>query len=172
MTLLWLPITGYGASGSGLYEIEVLVFKHLQEELEGDELWTSKFSTDTDTTEIADTLMHTTKYEIMLHKRWVQNADAKSKAKALALNTGKNKKQADVQLAGELRFYLRRFYHLDVNLSMLEGAEKLLPYRPGSEAEQIVYTIKQDRRIKTKEINYFDHPKFGMLVIVRPLRRS
>lgn len=192
IALLCLPTAGYAASGGGLYEIEVLIFKHLQEELEGDELWANNLQemAADDTTrpattplegktpnersllsETADTLMHKPNYELMFHKRWVQNAEAKSKAKPLALKTDDQQSDSGMQLDGNIRFYLSRYYHLDVDLSMREAGKHLLPFRPGKEDDQLVYTIKQDRRIKTKELHYFDHPKFGMLVMVRPLRR-
>jgi len=62
----------------------------------------------------------------------------------------------DNTLDGTLKFYLSRFLHVDVNLALsADGNPSDQPYR-----------IVDHRRIKTQEINYFDHPKFGILLKV------
>ena len=105
-------------------------------------------------------------YEILMHKKWVQNAEAKSTSKLLQIASGP---QADTQLDGAIRFYVSRFFHLDVDIG-LKDLNVAFPATDDSGEAAQVYQILEDRRIKTEDINYFDHPKFGVLVQVNAVK--
>ena len=70
-----------------------------------------------------------------------------------------------------------RFLHLNVDLvfsKLLPG--KINPVLPNESAKeaQIVrrFQLKEARRIKSKELNYFDHPLFGAIVLVTPVAQG
>ncbi len=61
------------------------------------------------------------------------------------------------ELAGDLRMYLSRYLHLDINLQLdapVDGIAVSYPVR---------YRIEEDRIFRNGELRYFDHPKFGVL---------
>ena len=65
------------------------------------------------------------------------------------------------ELDGSVRFIMSRFLHLDVTM--------LFQPAPADNTAPITYTINEQRRIKSQETHYFDHPRFGVLVRVLPL---
>lgn len=156
----------------GAYEIEVLVFEQRLPELEANEQWTTKAPapavtdgitlgitpTTSDLTPAATKLQNDGRYRVLLHRRWVQGADNKTNAKSVVLG-GENE-----ELTGYLRFYMNRYLHLELNLA----------FRPATGAvgtddgAQAAYRLNEQRRIKSQENHYFDHPKFGAVVRVLP----
>ena len=180
-----------------LYEVEILVFKNLLPDLEGNEMWTVPMRADIPSgdgelnTEIQDTpiavyvtgrlpkqdsqlsmasevLTAHNDYEILMHKKWVQNAEAKSASKLLQTLSDT---QPDTGLDGSVRFYVSRFFHLDVDIGLRESDSVFPMSGDGDEMTAQVYRIIEDRRIKTGDINYFDHPKFGVLVQVNAIKK-
>lgn len=173
--LAWLgvvPAFGQAPSApSANYEVEVLVFEMRLPELEGSELWTRiEQPVDTTTAVVpeempptsdfaaaAETLRRDGRFRVLLQKRWVQTADAKSNVPAMHLAT------SDRELDGTLKFYLSRFLHVELNVLFQPQTAVI-----GGEAMPS-YVINEQRRVKSNEINYFDHPKFGVLVRVTPV---
>ncbi|HEX7044433.1 MAG TPA: CsiV family protein [Burkholderiales bacterium] len=161
-----LAATGAAAS----YEIEVLVFEIRLPDLEGAELWTRieqpseaaqtvsprEMTPTEDFTSIADALRADGRYRVMLHKRWVQPAEPRSSGSAVALASW------DRELEGALRFYVSRFLHVELRLLFQPRATAI-----GSDAAPS-YVIEEERRVRSNDLHYFDHPKFGVLVRVRP----
>ena len=89
-----------------------------------------------------------------------------------------------LEFSGEVKLYLSRFLHLVVDLNLespavRSGARPTRGYRDsgvdgnrgydyrrdnyGMAPPPVRYTISEDRIIKSNDIRYFDHPKFGML---------
>ena len=63
------------------------------------------------------------------------------------------------QLQGALRFHLSRYLHL----------EPLLWYGSDTESGQRIWVkIDQNRRMRSEELHYLDHPLFGLLVRITP----
>jgi hypothetical protein len=160
-----------------VYEIEVLVFENKLSGLEAGELW--KHDTDkTLNAEIAEAvtagekppidsalaaavakLVNSGQYRVLAHLRWTQTAEAKSVSKPVKI------KSDNAELNGAVRFYLSRFLHVDVNLTLKQEGGGLFN---SAEKEGTVFRLSEHRRIKTMDISYFDHPKFGALVRVTP----
>lgn len=166
-----LPFTNVLAATT--YEVEVLVFETRLPELEGAEVWiqSSKFpAPDTadaaaptgtpgsDFAAAATALEKDGNYRVLARKRWVQSGEAKATTKPVRITTGDN------ELDGTLTFYLSRFLHMEVNMAFQPSGGLLA----GSSAANLVYRIMEQRRIKSQDIHYFDHPKFGVLVRVAP----
>lgn len=164
------------------YNVEVLVFATRLPQLDGDELWTRETadavvpdSIDTETPSpaappgilaaAANELAKDGRFRILAYYSWIQAADAKSASKPIRLR-GTNAKNPD-ELTGTLRLYLSRYLHLDLNLNYEEKtADGGLT---GAGSGMVTYRINEQRRIKSQETNYFDHPKFGVLLRLTPL---
>jgi hypothetical protein len=166
-------------SGETNYEVEVLVFENRLPELEGGELWTQDRTQplgpeaagaltvgaalpESNLTPAAAALEVDGRHRILTHKRWLQSADAKSTTKLMRINNGTG------ELDGTFRFYLSRFLHIEVNLAFRELGEPTL-YGALESVPGQIYRIVEQRRIKSKDVHYFDNPKFGALVRVAPI---
>lgn len=165
-----------GASTS-LYNVEVLVFENRMPGLEGGELWAqekvrplpdetaiaelSGMPEDSESViaQAAEQISKDSDYRLLLHGYWQQTAEAKSDTKPIRLAT------SDGTLDGLFRFYLSRFLHVDVNLQLRQ---------PGATADSapLVMRLREHRRIRTQDVHYFDHPRFGMLVRITPAAKS
>jgi hypothetical protein len=160
------------AAATSNYDVEIVVFENQMPDLEGGENLASTRPRDL----IADltiaevppapsgegglaaavqTLGKDARYRILAHQRWTQGADAKSATKPVRIT------DATQKLDGVFRFYLSRFLHVEMSLVLQDGAAA----NPG---EALVYRLQEHRRVRTQELHYFDHPKFGALVRVTP----
>ncbi len=162
-TLMLAP-TAWSAAVPTLYDIEVLVFENRQPGLEGGETWKEarKETGDAETaarpegvpepdstlSQAAEALARGGQHRVLAHKRWQQNADAKSETMPLRLQS------AGQELDGTLRFYFSRFLHVELNLTLQEGAGGM------------THQLAEHRRVRPQEIYYFDHPRLGALVRV------
>ncbi len=160
-----------------LYEIEILVFENRLPELEGGESWLGEPritpallaeaidvgtppASDSELARAAKLLEKDGHYRVLAHLRWQQTAEGKSATKPVRI------RGVDPALDGVLRFYLSRFLHVDLELVWRQTAKGDSGLTPSSPAA--AYGIAAHRRIRTKELHYFDHPKFGALLRVAP----
>jgi hypothetical protein len=109
-------------------------------------------------------------YAPLLHGGWVQPGLPESDARPfdLAMLGATNP-------VGSIRLYLSRFLHVDLDLSYQDAAA--LPAAapaPGNELAELPiaprYHLAADRTTRSGELHYFDHPAFGVLVKVTPVR--
>ncbi|MBR9882989.1 MAG: hypothetical protein GYB21_04745 [Oceanospirillales bacterium] len=94
-------------------------------------------------------------YQILWHGGWYQN-----------VSTGRNPyvriQSGDGRVDGVIKVDRGRYLHFkpDLLLSRSAAAETASPR----------YRFKQSRRMRSEQLHYLDHPHFGMLVIINPLR--
>ena len=173
-----MPLASISAASTpNVYEVEVLVFENKLSGLEGGELWKreadkalnaeiaeaisagEKPPVDSALAAATAKLVNSGQYRVLAHLRWAQTAEAKSVSKPVKI------KSDNAELNGAVRFYLSRFLHVDVNLTLKQEGGGLFN---SAEKEGTVFRLSEHRRIKTMDISYFDHPKFGALVRVTP----
>jgi hypothetical protein len=153
------------------YDVEVVVFENNLPDLEGSEIWTTDRFRPTNTT--GAVAMGTTptssglssavaalqasggRHRVLFHRRWTQPNDTKEKSPVALL------KSEDGTLNGTLRFYVSRFMHLELSADFTPVAASAGQLAP-------IYQIQEQRRIRSQETHYFDHPKFGVIVRVTP----
>jgi hypothetical protein len=161
------------APSTNVYEIEVVVFENRLPDLEGGELWArnpdksaaadmndavsigEKPAADSALSATAAALESSGRHHVLTHLHWQQSAEAKSVSKPVKVAS------TDGALEGALRFYSSRFLLLDVNLTLREAGQTTPAYR-----------LAEARRVKSSETYYFDHPKFGALVRVSPVKAN
>ncbi len=164
---LAVPLSATPAAPVTLYDIEVLVFENNQPGLEGGEVWkgirkelgdiegaaTPEGAPAPDSTlsQAARALGRGGQHRILIHKRWQQNADAKSATTPLRLQSANN------ELDGTLRFYFNRFLHVELALALQD---------PRATGGVKAFQLNEHRRVRPQEIHYFDHPRLGALVRV------
>jgi len=123
------------------------------------------------------------KYQVLTHKRWIQTADARSSSPVMRITDPAG------DLDGTVVFYMSRFLHVDVDLLLKDESEQKADAAPalattdstppatasasavdaGINNQELAYRIDESRRIRSNQMNYFDHPKFGVLLIITPM---
>ena len=161
------------------YDIEVLVFENRLPELQGDELLARDPATvrrqaldaavppEAQTGQptllpvITDLLEKDGRYRILASSHWRQTLEANPRP---AVKPTRIASAAAGELEGAVRFSLSRYLHLDVNM-LFRDISTSLP-------QPVLYQIHEQRRIKSQETHYFDHPRFGVLVRVMPVEKD
>ena len=165
-----------------LYEVEVIVFLNQQPDMEGDELWRLE-QTKPENGDISEavvlgekppaesflspvvlTLEQSGRHRVLAHLRWQQNAEVKSSSKPVKITNPAE------GLDGALRLYSSRYLLMDLNLNMREVARTGFFGTFGGDTQ--AYRLSEFRRVKLQETHYFDHPKFGVLVRVTPVKEK
>lgn len=176
--LLSLPALAATADRESTYDIEVLVIENRMPDLVGDEMLLKDSATlRLQTSErapppnppsadsyfqpgIVKQLTQNKNYRVLAYAHWSQTLDGNSKG-VKAVRIASTEKANPPELDGAVRFTMTRYLHLDVNLL----------FRPAGEqsASGTIYRISEQRRVKSQETHYFDHPKFGVLVRIMPV---
>lgn len=66
------------------------------------------------------------------------------------------------ELGGTASIYLTRFLHLKLDLALADyGAPMTAP-------ETLVYRLSERRKMRSTELHFFDHPRFGALALITP----
>jgi len=167
-----LPVQAASAEKESSYEIEVVVFENRLPGLIGDEILARDAQSRIKKLEIAVTpeaamsepylypaisnlLEQDGQYRVLAHQHWQQTIDAKTVAKPVRIQASNA-----AELEGTIRFFMSRHLHLDVDLLFRDVT---------AETGSIVYRLSEQRKLKSQETHYFDHPRLGVLVRIMPL---
>jgi hypothetical protein len=108
-------------------------------------------------------------YEPLLHGGWVQEGLPEDQAHPFDLSyLGAYNPRGTVQL------YLSRFLHVTLNLEFQPpgaasaGSFVASPFGLNEVVVQARYSLLDQRRLRSGELHYIDHPLFGVLVLVTP----
>jgi len=121
-------------------------------------------------------------YQPLLHIGWEQTAHARPEAVPFRIPPSV---VASSGIDGAVTLYKERFVHFDLDLTMTERPEPpaynpdavfsflddLLmpePVRPPAR----VFRIEESRRIRGSQLQYFDHPRFGVIASIRPVEQQ
>ncbi len=167
-----LPARAASAEKESTYEIEIVVFENRLPELIGDEMLARDAEARVKKLENAVTpeaavsapylqptitslLEQDGHFRILVHQHWQQTIDAKTVAKPVRVMATN-----PAELEGTIRFFMSRHLHLDVDLLFRDVA---------AGAGNVIYRLNEQRKLKSQETHYFDHPRLGVLVRVMPL---
>ncbi|MGB5706866.1 MAG: CsiV family protein [Arenicellales bacterium] len=93
-------------------------------------------------------------YRLLVSTSWPQPAEVYQRAPIVNISRSDNK------LIGFLKVYKTSLIFVDVNLGLVDALiDPVLP----------TFFISEKRRVKFKEVHYFDHPKFGAILTVWPV---
>ena len=90
-------------------------------------------------------------YRPLLHKAWVQTVASNSKSQPVRFF-----QKGSSLVNGFVSLERGHYLHLNVNLEY--------------DAGELVYKIEQRQKLRLNELNYFDHPKFGVIATVKKLK--
>ena len=108
---------------------------------------------------IRNSLRQSSGYRVLFHRAWRQMATGRNTAAAYPVHSLVTSGSRSVE--GSIRLVLERYLHLDVNLVQMSA-------RGAGAGSVPVHELRENRRIRSGELHYFDHPRFGMIAQVTP----
>ena len=129
-------------------------------------------------------------YHLVLHKAWRQTISDKEHAQKVHLIGGKNfGGEGANEVDGILRLSSGRFLHVDADLLFRKPMKVIMPPVSGEQAGTTIsakfaevanrnvwqnepdtklqsFRMKESSRVKLEEIQYIDHPMYGMIIMV------
>ncbi len=175
--LLWLGVSGAaGAESETYYDVEVLVFQQLRPADSG-ERWYPDSRTPPSSSSRAnypsaplrlsaarDSLSRSASYRPLLHSAWRQQPVTRGDSAARPLYMQGSDGSV---LQGSVSVEMGRHLHIAVALDFQPATQR--DDMPGMAATPgPVFSIRQRRQVRSKELYYFDHPRFGVLALLTP----
>jgi hypothetical protein len=114
---------------------------------------------------ISNGLRQSSAYAVVFHKAWRQPAYNNANAVGYPVVASGNDRNP---VKGSIRLVRERFLHLDADLLMAPESSRSAIVDINAPYTSPVFTLREKRRIKSKEVHYFDHPRFGMIATVTP----
>ena len=185
LTLLALLSTAasHGEESDRQFQVELIVFAHLNA-FDGGEIWPAEergmvapsdwtdlgervqlMSDGRRLTAVADALQRSNHYRPLVHLQWRQAVQAPAAAQAIDLEQllGAANRQTSPRMEGSLRLSVARYLHLETDLRLIDVESGQF-----MEAALPVYRLQQSRRMRSDELHYIDHPRFGVLALITP----
>jgi len=109
-------------------------------------------------------------YEILFHGRWSQTTSDRKAAPYIRIDLAAIGRSHT--LTGVLRLFATDLLYVDTFLRY-RPAEQQSTNQISKSAEQNTqpyYFLKERRRVKFREVHFLDHPKFGVLLTVWPVK--
>jgi len=110
------------------------------------------------------TLKRAANYRVLRHLAWRQTVVDRAHAQAITLPAV----SADnpVRVEGSVRVAVERYLHLYLDLKLVDTTLTL--NADFSDYDLPEFRMNQHRRMRSKELHYFDHPKFGVIALITP----
>lgn len=125
----------------------------------------------------ADAISQRRAMRVLTHAAWLQPLESPAQAKNIFISGGKQY-GAHRELEGTLTLGVEHFVRVDANLWLSRfvsgGGGETLPPTPGIDtdigASEFTATqtvvLQEQRRMRSGELHYFDHPKMGLVILV------
>ncbi len=113
--------------------------------------------------DIAAALQRSGGYEVLVHAAWRQAGLDRSLARPWQVPDGIQR--AGYELHGTIRLVRERYLHLDLDLELTRPQAEVVP-GPGMALPDTVYALRETRRVRRGDLQYFDHPLFGVIARV------
>lgn len=170
------------AADTRVYDIELLVFENLTAD-NSDEQWpmrddkqqvngfTSVQWRDTASSQlkkVVASLNRSKSYRPLLHVIWRQSLTKKGRTRFIKLPE-KTASNTDF-VTGTASLKLGRYLHLGLDLTLHTVQQTVMigdDFSVGG--APVTITLKQKRRMRSKELHYFDNPRLGALAIITPV---
>jgi hypothetical protein len=191
-----LSATVYAAEAVRQFDIELLIFQNLSAD-DGGEVWPIDYSEwfDDDSVEQGDpepgkatrtskratrviwlgrdalhlqaeqhALKRSGNYRPLRHLAWRQTVLDRNRAQEIEIPP--SNAEGPVKIEGTVRVAVERYLHLYLDLKLIDTT---LALKTGfSDYDLPEFRLQQRRRMRSKELHYFDHPKFGVIALITP----
>ncbi len=186
-------LSGFAADAEQLYQIEIIVFSHVTNEALQSEYWPVQppLTLAPNVKELTnDQLLPQTqwqlqsiqqiltknKYPILLHLAWTLPTSNARQGQIIHL-TNKGVTNNSTQVNGTVAVRLERYFSVHFNLQFLMPWEAIKDLNLNTITHNdananVAFVIDQRLRMRSDELNYIDHPLYGVLVKIIPLTSS
>ena len=103
-------------------------------------------------------------YRPLRHIAWRQIVLDRNNAQAIDIPADAN--EGPVKIEGTVRVAVERYLHLYLDLKLVDTT--LAVQTEFFDFELPEFRMQQKRRMRSKELHYFDHPKFGVIALITP----
>ena len=123
---------------------------------------------------LATKLKQSPNYQILLHEAWLEQVPDKQSATPILIS---NEDSAEpIKVNGMMTLYLNRYFNSFFNLtfdvpSTVTGLMDASSFA-NAQGMDLLFKLLQSRRMRSNELNYIDHPLFGILLEVFPVKAS
>jgi len=116
----------------------------------------------------ASRLNSSPRYQVHYHQAWQQPIMKKRRAQAVAVNS------ENELIEGSIRLYKSTYLHAALNLWLKENSIPVTSWSDVSLDGDIIDVprnpnLKESRRIRSKKMYFFDHPKLGAVLQLTPI---
>ncbi len=123
--------------------------------------------------ETAKRLTSTGEYRVLAHTAWSQTTEDRSSAKNTLLPEGMS--SSGLPLQAKIKLYKQKFEHVDIEIQLERPIPKGLLAEFAQKRKLSLndvgdnwrFRLQESRKVKPGELQYFDHPMFGVLLMVR-----
>jgi len=107
-------------------------------------------------------------YQVQYHQAWQQPIMKKRSAKAIGIHSANN------MIEGSIKLYKSTYLHAALDLWLKENITPVTSWSDVSPDGDIIDAprnphLKESRRIRSKKLYFFDHPKLGALLQLTPI---
>lgn len=111
-------------------------------------------------------LRRNSNYQPLLHVSWIQPAQSNRINRGVHL--GATDQNGAEILDGILK--LQRGHYLHLIMDMEFKPDQISSTNDIHFSDPVIYQIKEKRRLRLNEVHYLDHPKYGVIVTIKPLQ--
>jgi len=186
ITAFILLLTSIQSHADQWYHVELIVFEQLSTGT--DEQWpamsgnditaslapgmsTSNIQPATNNTlnSLASRLSSSSQYRVHYHQAWQQYIMRKGGAKAVKISS------ANGLIEGTVRLDKSTYLHASLDLWLKQNAGQKNSWSDGSPTSKDINSprnphLVESRRIRSNELDFFDHPKMGALLKITPIK--
>ncbi len=112
------------------------------------------------------TLARSTGYRVLRHIGWRQVVQDRKQAQDIDIPAQPDADAVDVE--GSVKVAVERYLHLYLDLKLIDPSLAVEAGYSGYELPE--FRLHQHRRMRSGELHYFDHPKFGVLAVITPVK--
>jgi len=123
-------------------------------------------------------LKNSRQYKVLLHQSWQQTGLSNTDAVDIQIdtsageNTGNDAESISSNVQGTIKLILGRYLHIHTDLLYNRLNEEYQPASPTLNSKVFnQFQIKSQRRMRSNELHYIDHPLLGILVLVTPIKQ-
>lgn len=178
------------------YHVELIVYSHLNQSGFNNETWStadnsaaanyglslSSLKTNLNLhsvtanqftlSDFAKKLSNSPNYKILLHTAWYESLAQLDKSTTIQLNGGDRYTNGLSEMNGHVTVRMNHYFDVNFNLTFaIPNAvlEKLTQDKKYLNQPFVFIPLKESRRTKSKELNYVDHPLYGVLFKITPV---
>ena len=172
------------SAGPPVYDVEIIIFRNNAKSDAGEQ-WTAQATGDISPTpvysqdaftelspsqyqlnDVRGGLRNSSGYSVLLHRAWRQVGYDAAHAVPYPIHSlaenGRDRIEGSVTLVRE------RYLHLDVDMVLMTASRASPALYSDGEGSTPAFHLQEKRRVRSRELHYFDHPRFGMIAMVTP----